>query len=76
MHPNIRNIIANNSRIRDFYNVGPVQRAAIEDLITAIANEALDIVYCNHQIQGSETQVYLDIASKFDEHFIDRSIAV
>lgn len=76
MHPNIRNIIANNERIRDFYNIGPVQRAAIEDLITAVANEALDIVYCDHQIQAGEMTVYLDIASKFDKHFTDRTINV
>ena len=69
MHPNIINIISNNSRVRDFYNVGPVQKAAIEDLIACIGNEALSIVSKNHHIAAGEMQVYLDITKQFDDHF-------
>ena len=72
MHPNIINIISNNARVRDFYNVGPVQKAAIEDLVACIANEALNIVRNNHHIAAAEMQIYLDIAKQFDEHFTDR----
>jgi len=72
MHPNIINIISNNARIRDFYNIGPVQKAAIEDLISDVACEALLIIYRNHHIQAGEIQVYIDIEKQFGEHFTNR----
>lgn len=39
----IPELLKNNERLLDFYNVGPVQRAAVEDFVQVILKESLNI---------------------------------
>jgi len=43
--PNIEKYLKGNSGIRDYYHTGPAQRAAVEYLIAAIAEECASIAY-------------------------------
>ena len=42
MNEQILTAIKNNPRINDFYSVGPVQRAAVEDFVDAVFSDLLE----------------------------------
>ena len=39
----VKKLLKNNERLRDFYAVGPVQRAAVEQLVESVVQECLKI---------------------------------
>lgn len=70
MNEQIKKLLENNPRLYDYYAVGPVQRASIEDfihtIITAVAAEihSADV----GELQGKS--YYLDrVAEHIEKHF-------
>lgn len=51
-----KQLIDNIPRLKDFYEVGPVQRAAVEDLVEAIIRECAETVqdFADHRFPASE----------------------
>lgn len=57
MNEQIKKLLADNPRLSDFYNVGPVQRTSVEDFMQCVIDETLKIVE-EQCIWIQEQQVY------------------
>lgn len=44
MNELIKKLLADNPRLSDFYTVGPVQRASVEDFLQCVIDESIKIV--------------------------------
>lgn len=61
--------IINNKRLADFYSVGPVQKAAVEDFADALINDIL-LVLAAHALSGdSATTAYANIQRLYEEKY-------
>lgn len=63
MNEQIKKLLTNNPRLSDYYNVGPVQRASVEDFLECIINETLKIVE-KHRITLESVKTY-DVQDKY-----------
>ena len=66
MNERIKEIAQNIERVRDFYNVGPVQRAAIEDFAELIVQECEQI---SLQSSHRDDDMGSIIARNIKQHF-------
>ena len=68
MNERIKELAQGNERILDFFQTGPVQRAAIEDFVEAIIRECADNV--NFRKTGEVTSAgEIAISKAIKEHF-------
>jgi hypothetical protein len=67
MNERIKELAEQVDRIKDMYNVGPVQRAAIEDFAELIVRECMSV--CIDDIADPRDTTELKCAKKIKEHF-------
>jgi len=63
MNEQIKLLVDKVDRIKDMYNVGPVQQAAIEDFVELIVKECAEVAHCNFHVDG------LTLGSILKQHF-------
>jgi hypothetical protein len=63
MNERMKDLVARIDRIKDMYDVGPVQRAAIEDFAELIIRECCEVAHCNFHVDG------LTLGGILKEHF-------
>lgn len=65
MKQQIEKLILDNHRIRYFYEVGPVQRAAVEDLVEAVVRECAQIAFDDWAEGTNESSSQMAILKHF-----------
>ena len=63
MNDRIEELVNKVDRMKDMYEVGPVQRAAIEDFVDLIVLECCEVAHCNFHVDG------LTLGGILKEHF-------
>lgn len=78
MFSTIRQLAAGNERIKNLYEIGPVQRAEVEDFAMRVVEECLTFIeptqhhqaYANNYLAGPDGVVLLQhVAQRIKNHF-------
>jgi ketopantoate reductase len=70
MNERIRELTKCNDRIRDFFETGPVQKAAIEDFAESIVRECMKVASPNYMSTPEDSVYYVEQAiAKIAKHF-------
>lgn len=70
MNERIKELLINNPRLSDFYNVGPVQRASVEDFMQCVIDECINEIHGAVVPDFTGKSYHLDrVAEHIEKHF-------
>lgn len=67
MNDNIKELVSRHERIKNLYDIGPVQRAEIEEFVEEIVRECVHL--CINEMPDPRDSTEIKIARKIMDHF-------